>query len=615
MLVDALAAALAERPGASAAELSVALGGAGHDVDEETVHRYLHAAHGRFRCDPTRARWSLAGADPGPPPTPVGHPPGAAGSPAAASGGPQSRRSSAATPDATVARSLAAEPATRPPGSIPVAPRAQSARSSLAASPGPGPARPVVVAPSADAASPAVATAARVATARRVGVPPGAGRATQSLSLFAWQIEALAAWEQRGRRGVVEAVTGTGKTMIGVAAVIDQLRGRGQALVLVPTRELQQQWIGVLRERLAPGTLIGKLGDGGAGSLTTHDVVVAIVNSLRSGNARPIRPHGLLVADECHRYGSVFNRLALDLRFDRRLGLSATYARDDDGHVRWLDPYFGGRCYQLGYRRAIADGVAAHVVVALVGVRFESHERAGYNEATETINRAAARLVERHGVPRDPYPAFIREVNTLADNACDDEPARLARQYRRAVTQRRRLLAEASGKHNALDALAPAIRQADRTIVFTQSIAASEGAAIRLADVRIPTGVIHSNLPGDARADTLHRFASGAVRVVSAPRVLDEGVDIPAADLAIIVGASRSRRQMIQRMGRVLRPKPDRRPARFAVLYVEATVEDPASGAHESFLGELTDVADAVARFAADPPSTGLNAFLSPPAT
>jgi RNA polymerase primary sigma factor len=46
--------------------------------------------------------------------------------------------------------------------------------------------------------------------------------------------------------------------------------------------------------------------------------------------------------------------------------------------------------------------------------------------------------------------------------------------------------------------------------------------------------------------------------MLSAPRILDEGIDVPAADLGIIVGASNSRRQMIQRTGRVLRTKDDR---------------------------------------------------------
>jgi superfamily II DNA or RNA helicase len=71
---------------------------------------------------------------------------------------------------------------------------------------------------------------------------------------------------------------------------------------------------------------------------------------------------------------------------------------------------------------------------------------------------------------------------------------------------------------------------------------------------------------------------------VTAPQVLDEGVDVPAADLAVILASSRSRRQMIQRMGRVLRRKPERTLARFVIVHVEGTVEDPSCGAHETFL-------------------------------
>ena len=85
--------------------------------------------------------------------------------------------------------------------------------------------------------------------------------------------------------------------------------------------------------------------------------------------------------------------------------------------------------------------------------------------------------------------------------------------------------------------------------------------------------------------------------MLAAPRVLDEGVDVPAADLAVIIGASRSRRQMVQRMGRVLRKKADGRRARFVVVFVEDTVEDPCSGAHETFLEEVVKVADGVSSF------------------
>lgn len=78
----------------------------------------------------------------------------------------------------------------------------------------------------------------------------------------------------------------------------------------------------------------------------------------------------------------------------------------------------------------------------------------------------------------------------------------------------------------------------------------------------------------------------------------------------MIVGASRSRRQMVQRMGRVLRRKPDGRHARFAVLFVEGTVEDPRLGAHEAFLDEIVDVADQMSYFSAEVTANRFGAVL-----
>ncbi len=421
--------------------------------------------------------------------------------------------------------------------------------------------------------------------------PPGPNRP----DLYIWQTDALRAWEEAGGRGVIEAVTGAGKTMVGIAATLAETDRRGQVLVLVPTVELQDQWVQQLRKFLPGSRPIGRLGAGGRDRLSSHDVVVAVINTARSYDSMPIRRGGLLVADECHRYGSEVNRLALDGRFSRRLGLSATYARSDSGNSKWLDPFFGGTCFRLGYARAVAEGVTAHFEVTLIGVEFSALEQRTYDELTDKIRALWMRLVEHFGVTPEPFELFMQEVAEMADGG--GEGSATARAYRQAMLTRRRLLADTPAKDEALVVLAPAVRAADRAIVFTQSIDTAERTATVLAECGLRAGVIHSRLPGDQRATVLARFASGRLEVVVAPRLLDEGIDVPAADLAVIVGASRSRRQMIQRMGRVLRRKPDGRAARFAVLFVKGTVEDPRSGAHEAFLGEVTEVADSVTYF------------------
>jgi superfamily II DNA or RNA helicase len=76
--------------------------------------------------------------------------------------------------------------------------------------------------------------------------------------------------------------------------------------------------------------------------------------------------------------------------------------------------------------------------------------------------------------------------------------------------------------------------------------------------------------------------------------VLDEGVDVPDAELAVVLAAFRTRRQMIQRLGRVLRLKPDGRAATLVIAFAIDTREDPAQGAQEHFLSEVTDVARSI---------------------
>jgi len=440
------------------------------------------------------------------------------------------------------------------------------------------------------------------------GVAPAPGAMPP---LHAWQVDALGAWRRQGRRGVVEAVTGAGKSIVGVAAVLEEVAARGQACVVVPTTDLLRQWAGVLAPKLAPGVSLGLLGDANTASLGRVDVLVAVVNSAREADLRPRRPGGLLVADECHRYGSEGNRLVLEARFPRRLGLSATYARADDGHLTWLDPYFGGTCFRLGYRRAIADGVIARVRVALVAVAFEPHERAEYDKLSAVMSAARSRLVAGHLVPAEPIGLFLEAVARLARSGGDDGAEKVARQYLWAMQDRRRLLSETPAKAVALARLAPAVRAADRAIVFTQSIAGSEEAAAVLRSEGLSAAAVHSALDRNTRRSVLDRYAAGDLRAVTAPQVLDEGVDVPAADLGIILAASRSKRQMIQRMGRVLRRKPDGRPARFAVVFVEGTTEDPAQGAHGAFLDEIIGVADGVATFPAGSEADDVTSFVA----
>ncbi len=420
-----------------------------------------------------------------------------------------------------------------------------------------------------------------------------------------WQQEALDAWLAAGRRGVVEAVTGTGKTALGVIAAADAVARGRPVLVIVPGRDLLDQWHYTLTQEI-PSARIGRLGDGHGDCLVDHDVVVATVQSASRVVVLPDGSGGLMIADEVHHYGAESYSLSLEDGFDERLGLTATYERSDDGVLRYLAPYFSADPAEEGnevvarcdYERGLADGILARFRVALLAVGFQAAEQERYEELDSIARRARASLVDDYGCPSQPFGEFMHAVSRLSEGGNDNgRITRCARRYLSAFTKRRALLADCSRKLDALSALVPVLARTQRALVFTETIDSAAQVAERLRKAKIFAHAYTSDLKREERQALLFDFKQGRVKVLAAPRVLDEGVDVPEADLGVILAASHSRRQMIQRMGRIIRPKKDGRAATFMILYVKGTCEDPDLGAYDSFLNEVVDVAEDVRAF------------------
>ena len=437
----------------------------------------------------------------------------------------------------------------------------------------------------------------------RSAVPVDAQRPLDGLELRDWQVEAFATWVERRCRGVVEAITGAGKTRLAIAAVRAALARGGRALVLVPTLDLQDQWVAELR-RWVPSARVGRLGGGGDADLHDHHVVVATPHS--AATVEVDLPHGalgLLVADEAHRYGAPTWGAALRDAFSMRLALTATYERNDDGLAEVLGPYFGGVVHVYGYADAARDEVIAPFRVGLVGTALDEHEQVAYDTADTRVRQLRSALLG-HGWPRHPLEMIARAATVVGEHSGTPPgraPAEVtdARAFLAALRARRDVAAQSAGKLDVVRLVAPALVDR-RALVFTDTVEQAEQAAQLLSEAGVAAEELHGGLTDRRRRIRMQQFRNGNLSCVVAPRVLDEGVDVPEAEVAVVLAAFRSRRQMVQRLGRVLRVKEDGREAALVVAYATGTREDPANGAHEDFLAEVRDVAREVVTLDAD---------------
>ena len=437
------------------------------------------------------------------------------------------------------------------------------------------------------------------------------GSGSPPRELYRWQLDALVSWLRYGRRGVIEAVTGSGKTDVAIAAASDALRRGRFVLVVVPSRVLMEQWHGRLTAAI-PAARIGRLGDSGKDVPAECDVLVATRHSAAA--YKPVPPDergGLLVADECHGMGGGILRRALLPQYEERLGLTATLERSDDAVTDLLLPFFGGICYRYGFEQAIADGVCAPPRVAFVGVPLTLGEREEYIAVEQRLVGARHHLRMVRDMPLEPFGDFLAAVAHLAERDAGAD-GRAAREYLDAFTKRRQIVAQTIGKYELLGSLAPAIKDADGALVFTETVRAANHAINRL-DPHVSIDLITGSTARRQRREILDDLRVRRLDAVAAPRVLDEGIDVPDANLGIVMSASRTRRQMIQRMGRILRRKRTGVAARFVIMFAKDTSEDPSNRVErDGFLDEIERISQATGIFDSEH-FEKLDAFLAAP--
>ena len=353
-----------------------------------------------------------------------------------------------------------------------------------------------------------------------------------------YQKEAVRSWVEGGRRGVIVLPTAAGKTHVALEAMHEV---GGATLVVVPTIDLIDQWVAKLTDVFGVG--VGRLGGGESDiqpvTVSTYDS--ALVRAENLGNR-----FQFLVVDEVHHLPSPqYRHIAEMYCAPARLGLTATYERADLLHLE-LEALMGGKLFELGYEE-LTDYLADFTLVK-VKVELSPEEQEEYEATHETFVRY---LRSKRMVLRGPwdFEAFIRR-------SWNPEGREALMAWRRS----RELAFNPRAKLEAVRTLLSRHRGA-RTLIFAEQTDQVYDLGRQLL---VPC--LTYKTPDEERKELLRRFKEGKNTILATSRVLDEGVDVPEASVAIVLSGSGSPRQFRQRLGRILRPREGKQAVLYEVL-------------------------------------------------
>lgn len=377
--------------------------------------------------------------------------------------------------------------------------------------------------------------------------------------LHPYQAEALAAWQAAERWGSVVLPTGAGKTLLALHAIAST---SATTLVVVPTIDLLHQWYAILENafRMPIGLWYGQEKQLEPITVTTYPSAWAQAELLGD-------QFKLLIFDEIHHLPAPsWHEIALMCAAPYRLGLTATYPES---------PYRPGvvKEERAGYTTLnegsglLAAGTVADPVALLdelVGpVRYQKRidDLTGEQLAEYRTQRIRVELTPEERAAYDAayatYVGYVREANLRESHghgwwyeftrrSAREAPARRAKV---AELKLKEIVHQARAKLEIVDRLLREHRD-QLMLIFT----AHNRFAYAIARRYLIPVITHQTLAAERKA-ILEGFRAGVYRAIVTSRVLNEGVDVPEAKIAIVLGGSAGAREYIQRLGRVLRKR------------------------------------------------------------
>ena len=359
------------------------------------------------------------------------------------------------------------------------------------------------------------------------------------------QKEVIESWKDNNYLGIIKHATGSGKTVTALFAIRDHINEGKCALIIVPRKLLLEQWKEEVKKDIKGPTII-LCGGGNSKWRTNNNVITATRNNTSEQGAIIIAVQNtaskiefkkqiksaermLIVADEVHNLGSENFSEFFEIKFGKRLGLSATPERygDPDGTKRIFD-FFGD------IRKPIFTLKDAIQCKRLVNYNFYPEHIFLTSEEEEKWNRITQQII------------FKRS------NEKNDKEGNITKEIMGLLIKRARVAKKAENKiQKVCEIIKKECKKGQHWLVYCEDGEQLNLINEELIKIGYNPFIYISAMEGNQESQ-LEAFKNMDGILLSI-RCLDEGVDIPVISHAVIAASSRNPREYIQRRGRVLR--------------------------------------------------------------
>lgn len=401
------------------------------------------------------------------------------------------------------------------------------------------------------------------------------------VDLWDHQNEALQFWIESGGKGIVEMATATGKTMVGLAAIqsLYEKHKKLNVLVLAHSKAILRQW---RKEAISKLGLIANPNDDYNKSIGYGNKLRIEFNTMQTVYKNPEwYETDYLIVDEVHHGAGREFRNALNVPCKWKMGLSATIEGGERESV--LDQYIGKTVYEFTLEKAREKGIIPEFKLYIHKNFLDIRETTEFDLITEKIENLLKFI---NNTQKDKIKLISNGKFSSFENLSDfvnlmvnsrsksDQIPDEWNSLSGLLFSRRIIIHRSSPKIESAINLAKVVAKNKKCVMFTMDIETCEKIYNSLSSY-VNTYHVHSNLKEQQNNEELDKFKKCSNGVLIAPKMLDEGIDIPDAEIGINVSSSKTKLQLVQRMGRILRNKPGKKPVFHHFVALPQSFIDP----------------------------------------